>query len=572
MILSRGRAVHSIFVCLMCVIMLSCITYPLASKTGEITLSVNGTVHARHTFEELSSYCYPLLDQKPFHIILNTAVTDSYLFGITLDELFPLMFDAWELSITNNGRTERLRDSELAEKLSQIAVAIGRKAPNGSVTFFQDEIALDIMGEISSDTFMEIWLSWEGIIELKREIERFATMHGITIKTLEVPKISNKLIQTQHGGGAVPDVVMVQSDYIHDLVEANTIQALDYMDIEQFDDAGIGSFNLYGRQWAIPFYFDSQAIICNGDLFSQVGLSADDIRTLADLEYAATAIREFSIKNNRPIVPLSWNLYSAYWLLPFQYGFGKTHLIEPDGSVIVSDKPTVDATQYLLSLIDRSLLSANERDAMLANFISGKTAMILSASYMIPELERLDMPFHIVPFPVNQATGAKVAPILDYKGFAITKRSKNPVLGRRLIQYLTGVGVQQRFTTELNKLPATRMAMEIDGFDSEVRNIVKKSAEGGVCIPPDPAYGIYKNVLWSMLRLVMDRKLTAQDGMREAQRLIDAQIRDLPPEIRTQYTTFEGDLKNEKTDAEATEEHADDRNSGGFFHWLRNLW
>jgi ABC-type glycerol-3-phosphate transport system substrate-binding protein len=557
-------------------VLLLSVSSPLFAQAGSLLLSVNGSLHARYSFEELSPYCYPILDDQLLDIINNTAVTDSYLFGITLDEMFPVFVDAWELTATNDGRSETLKDPNLAEQLSQIAVVIGQKDTDGSVTLYQNEIALNLTGEVSDDTFVEIWVSWEGVGELKEEIERFATMHGLTIKTLEVPKISSKLVQTQRGGGSVPDVVMVQSDYIDELVEANTIQALDYMDLDSFDKAGMDSFNLYGRQWAVPFYFDSQAIICNGDVFSLVGLDADDIETLKDFEDAAAAIRDYSVEHQISIVPLSWNLYSAYWLLPFQYGFGKTRLIEPDGMVIVSDKPTVDAMQYLLSLLERSLLSANERDAMLANFVSGKTAMMLSASYMIPELERLELSFDIVPFPINQTTGAKVAPILDYKGLAITKRSKNPILARRLVQYLTGIGVQQRFTAEMNKLPAATTAMTIDGFDSEIRKAVKRSAEGGECIPPDPAYGIYKNVLWSMLRLIIDGKFTAQEGMQEAQRLIDAQTKDflnqLPEAYRTLYTIHEGEENNEKSDAETDGDAAADRSGGGFFNWLRNLW
>jgi len=195
---------------------------------------------------------------------------------------------------------------------------------------------------------------------------------------------------------------------------------------------------------------------------------------------------------------------------------------------------------------------------------------------MIPELERLELDFHIVPFPFNDNLNAKIAPILDYKGLCITKRSKNPILARRLIQYLTGIGVQQRFTMITNKLPAVEMAMDIDGYDTPVRKAVKASADGGQCLPPDPAYGIYKNVLWSMLRLIIDRKFTPEDGMAEAQRLIDTQVADfmsqLPSEYRAIYTHYEGRMNDEKTNAKDAIDDSVDSSSGGFFNWLRNLW
>ena len=570
-----ARAVHRVCVCFAYMIILACFASPLFGSTGDVSLSVNGKAHKFYSFEELLPYSYPLINEHPLQVINPIDQSDSYLFGITLDELFPILIDAWKLTVLINGRGSAIDNPMLAEELGNLAIVIGYQDKTGTVDLLDDTIVIDIAGEQSTDRIVEIWLSWEGVEQLKDEIQRFADMHDITVKSLEVPKISSKLIQTQRGGGSLPDVVMVQSDYIDELVQANTIQALDYLKLDGFSTAGIDSFNLYRRQWAIPFYFDSQAIICNGDVFSRIGLNANDIRTLDDLEQAAAAVKTYAATHSVPIVPMSWNLYSAYWLLPFQYGFGKTHLIESDGTVDVADKPTVEAMEYLISLLDRSLLSANERDAMLSNFITGKTAMMLSASYMIGELERLGLSFFIVPFPVNQKTGAKIAPILDYKGFAITKRSKNPILARRLIQYLTGIGVQQRFTTTVNKLPALELAMQIDQFDSQIRKAVKLSAAGGQCLPPDPAYGIYKNVLWSMIRLIIDRKFTVSDGLKEAQRLIDAQVQDvmdqLPDEYKSVYATHEGETHDEKTDVETVDDAAD-TDSGGFFKWLRNLW
>ena len=552
---------------------------PLFGNEGSVAVFVNDNLYKEFSFSSLAEYSSPVVDKYPFILINQNQISEAaYPFGITLSELLPIMDEAWLMEIDINNKKSEIKDFDLAEKLSTYFLIIGEIRFDKSIILNESSIKIKLTGEISDDKSLEVWISWEGINLLKKEIERFAAIHNVTIKSLEVPKISSKLIQTQRGGGKVPDVVMIQSDYVNDLVVNNTIQSLNYMDLGSFSNSGIKSFSLYGNQWAIPFYFDSQAIICNTDVLKKINVNDFEINTLEDLEFVAQQINEYSAASKEKIVPLSWNLYSAYWFLPFQYGFGKKHLVEEDASVIVTDEPTVEAMTYLLSLIDRALLSANERDAMLSNFISGRTAMMLSASYMVEELEKAKVSFKIVPFPFNERSNFHVSPILDYKGLAITKRSKNPILARRLIQHLTSLGTQYRLIASLDKLPGVVGALEIDEFDSQLRKDVKRSAQQGQYIPPDPSYGIYKNTLWSTLRLIIERQLTVNEGLFTTEKLISKQIEELienlPIEFKNYYKTNKGvttkDVNKEKTFDESDSGSSTGRRS--FFDWLRQKW
>ena len=49
--------------------------------------------------------------------------------------------------------------------------------------------------------------------------------------------------------------------------------------------------------------------------------------------------------------PLSWNLYSAYWLLSFASGFGKASISDPDGGVRPDDPGTKRALAWMLDMI-----------------------------------------------------------------------------------------------------------------------------------------------------------------------------------------------------------------------------
>jgi ABC-type glycerol-3-phosphate transport system substrate-binding protein len=157
-------------------------------------------------------------------------------------------------------------------------------------------------------------VSWEGVPLLKREIARFAELHGIRVKVTEVPKTDSKLLSVLRGGGTPPDVIMVQSDYIPDLVEAKAIQNVDSFVPETITSKGLFSFSAGGKVWAVPFYFDSQLLFSNPRLVREPAASS---WTLSDMERIAARIA------GTGVVPMSWNVYSAYWLVPFQVSFGK---------------------------------------------------------------------------------------------------------------------------------------------------------------------------------------------------------------------------------------------------------
>ena len=550
-----------------------------------LVISLNGTITHTYTKPQLDALAYAIPPTEHY-LPLNTpastwqANTTGHIQGITFDELAPLLNDAWALTVTSpDGNQHQFDSPDLAEKLASLVWVTSASNPVATAPIAP--YTVDIEGEAATSTTpLSIWLSWEGIPQLKEEIRRFAQLHDITITMSEVPKISSKLVQTQRGGGTVADVVMVQADYIFELAATGMLQSLDYLQPQTTQTSGNGSFHLFGRQWAIPLYYDSQLIFCNSALFQAAGLDPQAIKTLDDLQQVA---RTLDAVHPSAHAPLAWNLYSAYWLLPFQMGFGKDRLIEADGSVVVNDTASIAAVDYLMGLVDQGLVSINERDAMLANFIAGKTGMMLSSSYMIPELEKLGIGFETVAFPNNQQLQRPVVPLLDYKGLAITKRSRNPILARRLIQYLTGIGVQQRLPLAIGKLPASPQALAMETNITANRERLRESATFGYPLPPDIGYSVYKDVLWDMLRFILTRQMGVKDGLDQAQRLIDSRIKDQLAQLPVEFSILQNQGEND--DAKKMDDRVleDETNGGdgmgpnpagkpGFFNWLRNLW
>lgn len=444
--------------------------------------------------------------------------------GIWLPDVLPLMISCDELTVRRaDGSKTAFQDPQLAERFQN-----GYLKPSGSawnLVFMGKTVrgveTLALSAELLQQRSAEVWVSWEGVPELKAEIDAFASMHACDIDVVEVPNIKTKLLTVLRARGRAPDMVMVQSDYLPELTAMRVLQPVDNPLPVAPGLSGEASFVVNERLMASPFYFDSQVVIINPAIFpkgEQLQRAVSGEWNLNDLEEAARTMK------SEEVTPFCWNAYSAYWLVPFQFGFGKQRLVEHDGRVLMNDEPTILAVEYLLSLQEEGLLKVNERDAMITIFLRGDVGAILTGSFSIPSFERLGIDYIVAPYPVHPETGKPVAPVLDYKGFAITRKARNPILARRLMQYLSSPGSQIRFTSALSKLPARKDIWEELGRLHEHVEPLRVSAERGVPLPPDQSYSLFKNTMWKLLRLVFSGQMDVREALEQGQAVVDGQL------------------------------------------------
>ena len=495
-----------------------------------VFLFLSGPLYAVELYVNSSLFAvYPGTSEtfSPYPIALPKGGETAFSFGHSLGELLPLFFSAYRMeifSVDADGREIKtvIEREDLGDHLFESALVSGDQGGLDCIAedrLYTEVERIHVFGDLLEDKSLHIWLSWEGVDELKEEIRRFAEAHGVRVKLVQVPSAETKLIATLRGGGTLPDLVMLQSASIADLVDARALQPLDYFSTNYVVKKGRDAFKLGGRLWAVPFYFDAQMLFYNPNLMTE---DPDVEWSLEDFEKTAETVKN----GHAELYPACWNAYSAYWLSPFIRAFGKKRLVERDGRIRIDDEATERAIEYLLSLSERGLLEVSERDAMTAYFSSGRAAMILTGSYSIPHFQRLGIPFRVLPLPVNQENGNPVAPFLDFKGFAITRRSRAPITARRFIQHLSGPGVQKRFSVRLNKLPARHDIWPVLQDEMVFFDEMRMSYEQGMPVPAERSYGIYKNTMWKLLRFVFGGKMTVPEVQKTGQRIIDTTLKN----------------------------------------------
>lgn len=454
----------------------------------------------------------------------RTLMRPRYLSGeivssVSLDELLPVFFEIDRIRILYNNDqvySPSPDETELFPYRSYLIPAEGGYTllADGSASRYDWVEGIEIDGELIVAEELEVWIAWEGVSLLKEELSRWGRLHDIPMRINEVPKSDSKLLSVLRGGGRPPDLLLVQSDYLPALTASGALQPIVRFPLQEFSPKSLEALSLEGELWALPFYCDAQMLFYRRDLIPDARISEG--WTLE--EYTAVA-RELK---NRGVAPAAWNAYSAYWLVPFQIGFGKRPLVESDGSIRVDDPATRRAVQFIKEQIDSGLLDLRERDSMFSRFIAGDVAMMLSASFSIPELERLAVPFGVHPFPAGPEDAMR--PLLDFKGFAIPRKTRHPLLARRLMLSLSDPALQHAFCGELSKLPAVESAWQLTRAESEYYPVLRSAYDEGLPVPSTKGYKVYKNTLWKMLRFILNGQIGLEEGLNQAQQLIENQL------------------------------------------------
>ena len=439
--------------------------------------------------------------------------------AVPLREFLPIMESVDQLVIANSKDGQTTVYEDVRRGLLPFSVLLSREEPDQWLFFDGAHLfpfsSLSLFGDVAPKGALEVWVSWEGVPLLKTVIQQFSEHYGIPVKVLEVPNTATKLLSMLKAGGKVPDLVMIQCEGFEELVLSKAFQQVDalYDGFESLYAPDV--FSLDNKRWAIPFYGDTQLLFYRKDRIPKLPepLSLQELETLAS---------ELTTGDS---LGLGWNLFSVYWFAPFQIGFGKESILEPDGSVKIQDSATAQALAFLKTWVDRQIAIPLERDAMVSMFTSGKLAMILSGSYSIPSFEELGIPFGITSYPYNAETGRWISPMLDFKGFGITRKTREPVLAMALLEYLTGPGAQTAFCIPVNKIPVNREVLG-DQLETggEVYQLYKHALDVGTYVPAYNAYDLYKNTLWKLLRFVFLDQMSIPEVLEKGQQIIDANV------------------------------------------------
>lgn len=263
--------------------------------------------------------------------------------------------------------------------------------------------------------------------------------------------------------GNAPDVMRFQNDRLGEIASLGYLEPLDSrLDAptkQSFTPETLAAMTIQNQIYALPATQDLLAVVYNKDIFTAASEGLPGMNwTTNDMIRMATNLTTGTRYGF--VTPQTIGFYWFPWLT----GYGGQIFTVPDTTPITQDSDlglnTVAAAKSVLFMqsLDkvRHLMFANPgEDPMLTEFLQGNAAMITTGPWNIPAIERAQINYGIVPYPIVSDTGLRAAPTLGVKGFGIWKLSSVKDDAFDFLKFMTSYEQQKLFSLGTGGVPGT---------------------------------------------------------------------------------------------------------------------
>ena len=306
-----------------------------------------------------------------------------------------------------------------------------------------------------------------------QSIRSFEALHpNITVDASLVPfGDADNLFMTAAQGGEAPDLMRLSSDQLGAIGEVRVDGFPLLEDLRphlspsqraQYDERALHAMRYDEALYGVPASQDALSLIYNKAIFDARGVDyPDSTWTQQDLLEAAQNLTYQDVQG------LALPVKSAYWWFGFQAGWGGS-LFNETGVPSLNSNGSAEALDWLLDLeLEHNVVATGtQTEGMKNQFIGSKAAMIVDGpwNWATYEASRLDVGQAMLP--IIDSTGERVAPLVTYKGWTVSKQSTHKLASVDLALFLSSEDVQKQFALETYTLP-THIEL---GEDDEIRD------------------------------------------------------------------------------------------------------
>ena len=289
----------------------------------------------------------------------------------------------------------------------------------------------------------------------------------------------------------------------------------------------------------MPASQDSLSLVYNKALFDARGVAyPDETWTQYDLLQAAQTLTYQDVQG------LALPVKSAYWWFGFQAGYNGS-LFDESGNPTLNSNGSAEALDWLLDLeLEHGVVATGtQTEGMKNQFIGSKAAMIVDGpwNWATYEASRLNVGQSMLP--LIEETGERVAPLVTYKGWTVSKQSLHKLASVELALHLSSESVQKSFALETYTLPTHASLVD----DSEIREDPVLSGfmdqlQVGTPAPTTRAMALVYGPLVTAFEQVYTETASSVDALAGANQELVSQIdgleRAAPPPSNEGYRTI----------------------------------
>ena len=391
-------------------------------------------------------------------------------------------------------------------------------------------LAFPPLGADEGPTPVEVWHTF-GVDSLEERlfvdaVDRFTVDNpDIRVQAVRIPFLQNlqQFINAAQAGEA-PDLIRLSATELgkvgHVSVEGfpllEDLRAhLTPMQKARYLRPALAAMSYGASLHALPASQSCMTLLYNKDLFDAAGHPYPNAEwQTEDLLSAASALTTDDVAGIA--LPVKW----SYWFIPFVAAAGGT-LFDADGRPALDSAGTAEAMRWVLDLERAHGVtgSTNSVEAMSTRFQTGRAAMVIDGAWNWDRYAESGIPLRQSLLPHYGSTGKRLAPMLDYFGWSVTKQSPVKAAAAKLALWLTSQAVQKDFALGTYSLPTLVELINDPTLTSHpVLGGFIEQAGFGMSVPTTRATAMLFEQLDTALALTHDGTLTARASLKAADR------------------------------------------------------
>lgn len=350
------------------------------------------------------------------------------------------------------------------------------------MSFFELEISMKVFTKallgmtvgllVSHSSFAAEQLTvWEDLDKghgIQPAIEAFEKEFNCKINLVQSDYVSHiQKLEEAVGNGAtnLPDIVMLPADRLGDAAQKGLITPLNFMvsDRDIYLDSAVSAFTYNGQIFACPRSVETMVVYYNQDLMDYPFETMD--------EYYNFSIAMKNQGKNGVIG--KWdNVYFVYGFIRGfgGYVFGKNG----DGSlnphdIGMNNSGAVMGADYLknfvMNALPREVLGDGGWGALGQLFGSGRAAAIITGPWELEGIAKSGINYGVAPLP-KLPNGNYMCPFLGFRGYVVTKFSKNHDLAEKFLRYINQNQYALKRYEGIHEIPPLKAVMA----DSLIKN------------------------------------------------------------------------------------------------------
>jgi len=424
----------------------------------------------------------------------KTNTTAKYLAIFTLAAIVLSLF----VVQGSSNQIVRAQDGTAAATAAPTATTPPLASTEGTLTIWADELRAKVLEKIGKD------------FEAKYSVP-------VRVQQLGFGDIRDQL-KVAGPAGEGPDILIGAHDWLGTLVTNGLLSEIDLGDKAQnIDPVALKGFSYEGKLYGLPYAVEAVALYYNKDLVPNPPATWDELKTVAKkLQDDGKVDQGYVLQQGDP--------YHAY---PIISGFGGYIFgRDKDGNYnpqdLGLDSPgSLKGAEEIDSMVKSGLLRADVTyDTMLNLFKTGKSAMMITGPWALPDVRKSGINYGVAKIPKMANTPR---PFVGVQGFMVNKFSKNELLAKTfLTEYIaTDETMMSLFEADPRGPAWTPIVSKIKDPDLVVFG---QSAADGDPMPAIPQMNSVWDAWGKAVTLIFQQKGDADQIFKDAAKAIRDQI------------------------------------------------